>query len=216
MKVIHLSHSVTSRKLWNLNVNNTIRVQNKVSVKLPDPIHFLTTGGGFKEYNFDFDEDLFDDLCRFNLTGKVSYNTLRTAAIGYSMRRQVHGSKIVKANQIEYDQIDIHVILALVTMSTYVHDLMTNPMLASVSAVDFTLMGAKTFLLQALSKQLIAYLSTWLSEKYSVTAQQLGVFLQAGNVHPLINDVETNPLWLNLLKRRRHLTLKPLRLYSAQ
>ncbi|QOE88790.1 polyprotein [Cucumber endornavirus 1] len=90
----------------------------KLRMYLPNIDSFM---GGFRglnyeEHEFELNVSLFRYLCLRNTSGKVGHDTLRSYAVGYSLRRFVVHSKVVSNPTIVYEDIDIHVILSRVCM----------------------------------------------------------------------------------------------------
>nr|WHU31544.1 polyprotein [chieh-qua endornavirus] len=90
----------------------------KVTLHLPDIQSFMGefTGLNYVEQEFELNVSLFKYLCLRNTTGKVSHDTLRSYAVGFSLRRFVVHSKVISNPTIVYQDIDIHVILSRVCM----------------------------------------------------------------------------------------------------
>nr|AYV98026.1 polyprotein [Cucumis melo alphaendornavirus] len=90
----------------------------KLRMYLPNIDSFMGDfrGLNYEEQEFELNVSLFRYLCLRNTSGKVSHDTLRSYAVGYSLRRFVVHSKVVSNPTIVYQDIDIHVILSRVCM----------------------------------------------------------------------------------------------------
>ncbi|AHK22715.1 polyprotein [Lagenaria siceraria endornavirus-California] len=90
----------------------------KIQIKLPDINSFM---GGVKNLNyrpniFELNVNLFRYLCMRNLNGKVSHDTLRSYAVGFSLRRFVVHNKVISNPTIAYEDLDMHIVLSRVCM----------------------------------------------------------------------------------------------------
>lgn len=98
--------------------SNLVEPMSFITLPLPDvdslfgPIQTLTT----KPTKIKFDVNLFQALCIRNLTGNVSYRALKDYGLGFSLRRFTVLTNVVHETNIQYDQLDAHVILCMIAM----------------------------------------------------------------------------------------------------
>lgn len=91
----------------------------KIRLPLPDadsmlhPIQALT----YKMTECTLNLPLLRALCVRALDGDVSLQDMQTYAVGYSLRRFTNINKIVTNTNIAYDQLDLHIIAALMATS---------------------------------------------------------------------------------------------------
>lgn len=87
-----------------------------LSVPLPDMDNAISNPmfSLFKIKQIKFDFSLFNMLTIRNITGKLSYDSLRTFAVGYAKRTFSVGGHKFKNMHIVYDMLETHVFLALV------------------------------------------------------------------------------------------------------
>ncbi|AQY10114.1 polyprotein [Lagenaria siceraria endornavirus-Hubei] len=90
----------------------------KIRIRLPDIDSFMgkTKGLNYQPKTFELNVNLFRYLCMRNLNRKVSHETLRPYAVGFSMRRFVVHNKVISNPTIAYEDLDMHIILSRVCM----------------------------------------------------------------------------------------------------
>lgn len=70
-----------------------------------------------KPVTFDFDEGLFRALCIHNMQKIHTIAEDTEFAVGYSLQRYVTQTYTIRNPHISYEHLDIHVLLAQITMS---------------------------------------------------------------------------------------------------
>lgn len=73
-------------------------------------------GLNFEKVKMQLHHNLFRVLCNYNLTGNVSFQQLKEVAMGYSIQRTVTQNRVIENLQVQYNEIDMHVMLCMMTM----------------------------------------------------------------------------------------------------
>jgi hypothetical protein len=92
--------------------------ENDEVISMPMPNYDLALSNDwfplFETKDIKFDRQMFNMLVIRNITNKLSYDTLRSFAVGYAKRTFVIGAHKFRNMHITYEMIEVHVMLAMI------------------------------------------------------------------------------------------------------
>lgn len=83
----------------------------------PDSLLSFKYGLGVKEFRVPHYKQLTNELNRHNIDGKRNFSELREYAVGFSLTRFKINNATVGHGGLDYNVIDAHVLLCMITMS---------------------------------------------------------------------------------------------------
>nr|AYE54433.2 polyprotein of PvEV-1 [Phaseolus vulgaris alphaendornavirus 1] len=199
---------------------NKINTYNEltVTVNLPSPERLLGkwVGLNFQPMQVNINPSLFRALCIRNLSGKMSHEGLKEYSVGFALRKFVVHNKTISNPSVQYELLDIHIILSRICMMIMKLDYSNSLKYTEWSQLLGPLRGLTKFISEKLLIVITGCFMDYMSASTGLTSSMLIELLKNSHISTWVEGLCKDQFWDNLLKLATDYSVEQLRVINVQ